>query len=62
MDGLLIDSEDKYTIAINTILHEYGKPSLPWSIKAQLQGRPAPEVLHSLVDIRAFRTRLVISN
>ncbi|KAL9625158.1 MAG: hypothetical protein Q9160_000559 [Pyrenula sp. 1 TL-2023] len=43
MDGLLIDSEDKYTICINEILHEYGRPSLPWSIKAQLQGRPGPE-------------------
>lgn len=44
MDGLLIDSEDKYTIITNAILQEYGKPLLPWSIKAQLQGRPAPEV------------------
>jgi pseudouridine-5'-monophosphatase len=47
MDGLLIDSEDKYTIITDTILHEYGKPSLPWSIKAQLQGRPTPEVLYA---------------
>ncbi|KAF2085123.1 HAD-like protein [Saccharata proteae CBS 121410] len=43
MDGLLIDSEDLYTICTNEILHEYGKPSLPWNIKAQLQGRPRPE-------------------
>ncbi|KAI9930542.1 hypothetical protein ASPWEDRAFT_39440 [Aspergillus wentii DTO 134E9] len=43
MDGLLIDSEDKYTCVTNTILNEYGKPNLPWSIKAQLQGRPAPQ-------------------
>ncbi|PYH42311.1 haloacid dehalogenase superfamily protein [Aspergillus saccharolyticus JOP 1030-1] len=43
MDGLLIDSEDIYTSITNTILQEYGKPMLPWSIKAQLQGRPAPE-------------------
>ncbi|KAL9109211.1 MAG: hypothetical protein Q9227_006136 [Pyrenula ochraceoflavens] len=43
MDGLLIDSEDRYTICTNAILHEYGRPSLPWSIKAQLQGRPGPE-------------------
>ncbi|OJJ44964.1 hypothetical protein ASPZODRAFT_134384 [Penicilliopsis zonata CBS 506.65] len=43
MDGLLIDSEDLYSAVTNKILHEYGKPSLPWSIKAQLQGRPAPE-------------------
>lgn len=44
MDGLLIDSEDKYTLITNEILEEYGKPKLPWTIKAQLQGRPAPEV------------------
>ena len=44
MDGLLIDSEDIYTKCNNVILHECGKPSLPWKIKAQLQGRPGPEV------------------
>lgn len=44
MDGLLIDSEDIYTKITNEVLHMYGKPDLPWSIKAQLQGRPQPEV------------------
>ncbi|KAJ6096393.1 HAD superfamily hydrolase [Penicillium sp. IBT 16267x] len=43
MDGLLIDSEDKYTQITNEVLAMYGKPMLPWSIKAQLQGRPQPE-------------------
>ncbi|KAF2657544.1 HAD-like protein [Lophiostoma macrostomum CBS 122681] len=43
MDGLLIDSEDLYTIATNTLLRKYGRPDLPWSIKAQLQGRPGPQ-------------------
>lgn len=43
MDGLLIDSEDLYTIVTNTILKRYGRPALPWSIKAQLQGRPGPQ-------------------
>ncbi|RHZ63671.1 hypothetical protein CDV55_106512 [Aspergillus turcosus] len=43
MDGLLIDSEDKYTEITNAILQEFGKPLLPWEIKAQLQGRPQPE-------------------
>ncbi|EXJ92339.1 hypothetical protein A1O3_00889 [Capronia epimyces CBS 606.96] len=42
MDGLLIDSEDKYTEVTNTILRENGRPDLPWHIKAQLQGRPGP--------------------
>lgn len=40
MDGLLIDSEDAYTIVTNIILRENGRPDLPWSIKAKLQGRP----------------------
>lgn len=44
MDGLLLDTEDIYTLCNNVILHQYGRPSLPWSIKAQLQGRPGPEV------------------
>jgi pseudouridine-5'-monophosphatase len=44
MDGLLIDSEDIYTLVVNIVLREYGKPDLPWSIKAQMQGRPAPQV------------------
>lgn len=44
MDGLLLDTEDRYTMMTNEILQIYGKPSLPWFIKAQLQGRPAPEV------------------
>ncbi|BCS26644.1 haloacid dehalogenase superfamily protein [Aspergillus puulaauensis] len=43
MDGLLIDSEDIYTDITNQILHSFGKPSLPWPIKAQLQGRPQPD-------------------
>ena len=54
MDGLLIDSEDIYTEVTNTILHRYGKPDLPWSIKAQLQGRPGPqagEIFHSWAQL-----------
>ncbi|THY75897.1 putative HAD superfamily hydrolase [Aureobasidium pullulans] len=43
MDGLLIDSEDLYTVCTNETLRKYGKPDLPWNIKAQLQGRPGPE-------------------
>jgi pseudouridine 5'-phosphatase len=43
MDGLLLDTEDIYTLCINTILRKSGRPDMPWSIKAQLQGRPGPE-------------------
>jgi pseudouridine-5'-monophosphatase len=42
MDGLLLDSEDKYSLCTNAILAKYGKGPLPWSVKAQLQGRPGP--------------------
>ncbi|RYP04890.1 hypothetical protein DL764_004160 [Monosporascus ibericus] len=43
MDGLLLDTEDLYTLCINLIMEKYDRPSLPWSIKAKLQGRPGPE-------------------
>lgn len=39
VDGTLIDSEDIYTKIYNKILHEYGKPDLPWSVKAKQQSR-----------------------
>ncbi|KAK4249217.1 HAD-like domain-containing protein [Corynascus novoguineensis] len=42
MDGLLLDTEDLYTLCINLILEKYQRPQLPWSIKARLQGRPGP--------------------
>ncbi|KXH25935.1 haloacid dehalogenase-like hydrolase [Colletotrichum salicis] len=43
MDGLLLDTEDLYTACINIILEQYGRPLLPWNIKAKLQGRPGPD-------------------
>ncbi|KAK9484084.1 HAD-like domain-containing protein [Lipomyces starkeyi] len=43
MDGLLINSEDIYTEVTNSLLKEHGKPMLPWSVKADLQGRPGTE-------------------
>ncbi|KAI1822276.1 HAD-like domain-containing protein [Xylaria intraflava] len=49
MDGLLLDTEDIYTLCLNIILEKYGRPNLPWSIKARLQGRPGPDanaILH----------------
>lgn len=58
MDGLLIDSEDLYTIVTNTILERYNRPRLPWSIKAQLQGRPGPqagEIFHNWAQLPISR-------
>lgn len=43
MDGLLLDTEDLYTLCVNMVLDKYGKPPMPWSVKAKLQGRPGPE-------------------
>jgi pseudouridine-5'-monophosphatase len=42
MDGLLLNTEDLYTLAINTILHRHNRPTMPWTLKARLQGRPGP--------------------
>lgn len=43
MDGLLLDTEDIYTICMNEVLAKFGRPPIPWSIKAKLQGRPGPD-------------------
>lgn len=40
MDGLLINTEDLYTKCANIVLEKYGRPGLPWSIKAQMMGVP----------------------
>ncbi|KAI9732355.1 MAG: hypothetical protein M1834_001562 [Cirrosporium novae-zelandiae] len=65
MDGLLIDSEDIYTLVTNIILREHGRPDLPWHIKAQLQGRPGPEaskIFHTWaqlpLDLSEYNSRL----
>lgn len=42
MDGLLLNTEDLYTVCTNTMLAKHGRSPLPWHIKAQLQGRPGP--------------------
>lgn len=43
MDGLLINTEDMYTIALNEILKPHQKGPLNWDLKLQLQGLPGPE-------------------
>ncbi|KAJ8100521.1 HAD-like domain-containing protein [Lipomyces tetrasporus] len=50
MDGLLINSEDIYSEVTNSVLKEHGKPSLPWSVKADLQGRPGTEATARLLE------------
>ena len=63
MDGRLIDSEDLYTISTNTILERYGKPPIPWSIKAQLQGRPGPQagqIFHEWAQLPISRDEFMV--
>ncbi|KAL8396462.1 hypothetical protein RB594_008797 [Gaeumannomyces avenae] len=40
MDGLLINTEDIYTLCADIVLQRHGRPRLPWSIKARLMGVP----------------------
>jgi pseudouridine-5'-monophosphatase len=40
LDGLLIDTEDIYTLSTNNVLTAHGRPHLTWSIKAKLMGVP----------------------
>ncbi|KAK5627412.1 hypothetical protein RRF57_003127 [Xylaria bambusicola] len=40
MDGLLVNTEDIYTKCASIVLEKYGRPPLPWSIKAHMMGIP----------------------
>ncbi|EAA32779.1 hypothetical protein GE21DRAFT_6312 [Neurospora crassa] len=60
MDGLLLDTEDIYTLCVNELLRKHKKEKfpLPWSIKAQLQGRPGPaalDIFHNWADLPITR-------
>lgn len=43
MDGLLINTEDIYTLTLNEILADHGKGPLTWDVKVHLQGLPGPQ-------------------
>ena len=59
VDGLLINSEDIYTEAMNNVLRSHGvKEELPWHVKARQQSRGRKVCLHRpgwLVDILDLR-------
>lgn len=40
MDGLLLNTEDIYTLCADLVLKKYGRPGLPWSLKAKMMGVP----------------------
>ncbi|KAL9008463.1 MAG: hypothetical protein Q9173_006410 [Seirophora scorigena] len=65
MDGLLLDTEDIYTLCNNIILRECNRPNLPWNIKAQLQGRPGPEageIFHAWAQLPIPRAEYMRKN
>jgi hypothetical protein len=39
MDGRLINTEDLYFAAMDNILAKYSKPTIPWSLRAEIDGR-----------------------
>lgn len=49
MDGLLINTEDIYTLCHNILLAEYNAGPMTWDIKSQLQGRPAAQAIELLL-------------
>ncbi|KAI1096999.1 HAD-like protein [Rostrohypoxylon terebratum] len=58
MDGLLINTEDLYTLCSNIVLNKYGRPDLPWSVKAQLMGIPGStngDVFHNWAQLPISR-------
>lgn len=50
MDGLLLNTEDIYTLTMNEILAEYGKGTLTWDVKIRLQGLPGPKAGEMVID------------
>jgi len=50
MDGLLINTEDIYTLCHNILLARYSAGPMTWAIKSQLQGRPAHEAIALLLN------------
>jgi pseudouridine-5'-monophosphatase len=50
MDGLLINTEDLYTICHNLLLSTYNTGPMTWDLKSQLQGRPAIESIKRVLD------------
>ncbi|KAK4169570.1 HAD-like protein [Cladorrhinum sp. PSN259] len=58
MDGLLINTEDIYKACADNVLARHGRPSLPWSIKAQLMGVPGSsngDVFHAWAQLPISR-------
>ncbi|KAK4214236.1 HAD-like protein [Rhypophila decipiens] len=58
MDGLLLNTEDIYTLCADNVLTKYGRPRLPWSVKAKLMGVPGSsngDVFHEWAQLPISR-------
>lgn len=58
MDGLLLNTEDIYTLCADNVLLKHGRPRLPWSIKAKLMGVPGSstgDVFHAWAQLPISR-------
>ncbi|XBW38600.1 hypothetical protein QEN19_004189 [Hanseniaspora menglaensis] len=49
MDGLLINTEDIYTLSTSLLLKQYNRPPMTWEFKTQVMGLPGPEVYKKFV-------------
>ncbi|XP_023342158.1 uncharacterized protein LOC111711905 [Eurytemora carolleeae] len=49
MDGLILDTENLYTLGTQTILQEYGK-EYSWEFKAKLMGKRTDEVARMIIE------------
>lgn len=50
MDGLLLNTEDIYTLSLSEILANYGKGPLTWDVKIHLQGLPGEEAGRKVIE------------
>ena len=60
MDGLLLNTEDIYKQCADNILTKYGRPPLPWSIKAKLMGVPGSsngDIFHDWAQLPISREK-----
>ncbi|KAK3941222.1 HAD-like protein [Diplogelasinospora grovesii] len=58
MDGLLLNTEDIYTLCADNVLTKYGRPRLPWSVKARLMGVPGAstgDIFHAWAQLPISR-------
>jgi pseudouridine 5'-phosphatase len=62
MDGLLLNTEEIYSVCANNVLAKYGRPPIPWHIKAQLMsvsGGWIGDIFHNWAKLPISREQFV---